>query len=245
MCWCSHIWLFCHLIFLPFRLSSRALGIQTVELSDCEKTQALALQVLLSLSKFNQHRIHEMDCYHGYSMIHQVLIKSKCIVGYHMLKVSHTLNSAVPPTSPDALGKKHIHLHLFSPRLWSSPTLRCLSEPMLVTLLLLDPLAVSVIELCDGCVLKWILSDLMKHWALAESHRSPDCFGHFRHPHTALYGMYQVVNQTQNTMELYRQKPCCVHFTFLFMLFRTLWNVFNEYNFPLLDCNWVHLSDNK
>ncbi|XP_058507212.1 lysosomal-trafficking regulator isoform X4 [Solea solea] len=59
---------------------------QTVELSDCEKTQALALQVLLSLSKINQHRIHEMDCYHGYSMIHQVLIKSKCIVGYHMLK---------------------------------------------------------------------------------------------------------------------------------------------------------------
>ncbi|XP_068182991.1 lysosomal-trafficking regulator isoform X2 [Antennarius striatus] len=59
---------------------------QTVELSDCEKTQTLALQVLLSLSKFNQHRIHEMDCYHGYSMIHQVLIKSKCIVGYHMLK---------------------------------------------------------------------------------------------------------------------------------------------------------------
>ncbi|XP_047459394.1 lysosomal-trafficking regulator isoform X2 [Mugil cephalus] len=59
---------------------------QTVELNDCEKTQALALQVLLSLSKFNQHRIHEMDCYHGYSMIHQVLIKPKCIVGYHMLK---------------------------------------------------------------------------------------------------------------------------------------------------------------
>ncbi|KAI4812815.1 hypothetical protein KUCAC02_024182, partial [Chaenocephalus aceratus] len=59
---------------------------QTVELSDCEKTQALALRGLLSLSKFNQHRIHEMDCYHGYSMIHQVLIKSKCIVGYHMLK---------------------------------------------------------------------------------------------------------------------------------------------------------------
>ncbi|MEQ2215917.1 hypothetical protein XENOCAPTIV_007818, partial [Xenoophorus captivus] len=66
---------------------------QTVELSDCEKTQALALRVLLSLCKHNQHRIHEMDCYHGYSMIHQVLIKSKCIVGYHMLKVSHTLNS--------------------------------------------------------------------------------------------------------------------------------------------------------
>lgn len=61
---------------------------QTVELSDCERTQALALRVLLSLSKFNQHRIHEMDCYHGYSMIHQVLIKSKCVVGYHVLKVS-------------------------------------------------------------------------------------------------------------------------------------------------------------
>ncbi|XP_007551564.1 lysosomal-trafficking regulator isoform X1 [Poecilia formosa] len=59
---------------------------QTVELSDCEKTQALALRVLLTLCKHNQHRIHEMDCYHGYSMIHQVLIKSKCIVGYHMLK---------------------------------------------------------------------------------------------------------------------------------------------------------------
>lgn len=66
---------------------------QTVELSDCEKTQALALRVLLSLSKFNQHRIYEMDCYHGYSMIHQVLIKSKCIVGYHILKVSQTLIS--------------------------------------------------------------------------------------------------------------------------------------------------------
>lgn len=59
---------------------------QTVELTDCERTQALALRVLLSLSKCNQHRIHEVDCYHGYSMIHQVLIKSKCIVGYHMLK---------------------------------------------------------------------------------------------------------------------------------------------------------------
>lgn len=63
---------------------------QTVELSHCERTQALALQVLLSLAKFNQHRIQEMDCYHGYSMIHQVLIKSKCIVGFHVLKVSRT-----------------------------------------------------------------------------------------------------------------------------------------------------------
>uniref|UniRef100_A0A672PU99 Lysosomal trafficking regulator n=1 Tax=Sinocyclocheilus grahami TaxID=75366 RepID=A0A672PU99_SINGR len=57
-----------------------------VELSDCEKTQALALQLLLSLVKNNQHRTHEMECYHGYSMIHQVLIKPKCIVGYHILK---------------------------------------------------------------------------------------------------------------------------------------------------------------
>ena len=61
--------------------------VQAVELSDCEKTQALALQVLLSLAKYNQHRIHEMDCCHGYAMIHQVLIKPKCIVGYHILKV--------------------------------------------------------------------------------------------------------------------------------------------------------------
>ncbi|XP_036430617.1 lysosomal-trafficking regulator isoform X6 [Colossoma macropomum] len=59
---------------------------RSVELSDCERTQALALQVLLSLVKYNQHRSHEMECYHGYSMIHQVLIKTKCIVGYHILK---------------------------------------------------------------------------------------------------------------------------------------------------------------
>ncbi|XP_031435189.1 lysosomal-trafficking regulator isoform X2 [Clupea harengus] len=59
---------------------------RAVELSDCERTQALALQVLLSLLKFNHHRTHEMECYNGYSMIHQVLIKSKCIVGYHILK---------------------------------------------------------------------------------------------------------------------------------------------------------------
>ncbi|XP_028844512.1 lysosomal-trafficking regulator isoform X1 [Denticeps clupeoides] len=59
---------------------------RAVELSTSERTQALALQVLLSLVKFNHHRTHEMECYHGYSMIHQVLIKSKCIVGYHILK---------------------------------------------------------------------------------------------------------------------------------------------------------------
>ncbi|XP_035387672.1 lysosomal-trafficking regulator isoform X3 [Electrophorus electricus] len=59
---------------------------RVVELSNCERTQALALQVLLSLVKCNQHRIHEMECCLGYSMIHQVLIKTKCIVGYHILK---------------------------------------------------------------------------------------------------------------------------------------------------------------
>ncbi|XP_036404355.1 LOW QUALITY PROTEIN: lysosomal-trafficking regulator-like [Megalops cyprinoides] len=59
---------------------------RAVELSDCERTQALALRVLLSLVKYNQHRVHEMESCHGYAMIHQVLIKSKCIVGYHMLK---------------------------------------------------------------------------------------------------------------------------------------------------------------
>ncbi|KAL4641356.1 lysosomal-trafficking regulator-like [Arapaima gigas] len=59
---------------------------RAVELSNCEKTQALALQVLLSLVKYNQHRVHEMESCHGYAMIHQVLIKPKCIVGYHMLK---------------------------------------------------------------------------------------------------------------------------------------------------------------
>ncbi|XP_072533561.1 lysosomal-trafficking regulator isoform X2 [Salminus brasiliensis] len=59
---------------------------RVVELSDNERTQALALRVLLSLVKYNQHRTHEMECYHGYSMIHQVLIKTKCIVGYHVLK---------------------------------------------------------------------------------------------------------------------------------------------------------------
>ncbi|KAG5831273.1 hypothetical protein ANANG_G00302050 [Anguilla anguilla] len=59
---------------------------RVVELSDCEQTQALALQILLSLVKQNQHRVQEMDSCHGYSMIHQVLINTKCIVGYHILK---------------------------------------------------------------------------------------------------------------------------------------------------------------
>ncbi|XP_061083889.1 lysosomal-trafficking regulator-like isoform X5 [Conger conger] len=59
---------------------------RVVELSDSEQTQALVLQILLSLVKQNQHRVQEMDSCHGYSMIHQVLINTKCIVGYHILK---------------------------------------------------------------------------------------------------------------------------------------------------------------
>ncbi|XP_013360148.1 PREDICTED: lysosomal-trafficking regulator isoform X3 [Chinchilla lanigera] len=59
---------------------------RVVELSDCEETQALALQVILSLIKYNQQRMHELDNCNGLSMIHQVLIKQKCIVGFHILK---------------------------------------------------------------------------------------------------------------------------------------------------------------
>ncbi|XP_048656352.1 lysosomal-trafficking regulator isoform X3 [Marmota marmota marmota] len=59
---------------------------RVVELSDCEETQALALRVLLSLVKFNQQRAHELENCNGLSMIHQVLIKQKCIVGFHILK---------------------------------------------------------------------------------------------------------------------------------------------------------------
>lgn len=58
-----------------------------MELSDCEETQALALRVILSLIKYNQQRIHELGNCDGLSMIHQVLIKQKCAVGFHMLKV--------------------------------------------------------------------------------------------------------------------------------------------------------------
>ncbi|XP_047376057.1 lysosomal-trafficking regulator isoform X2 [Sciurus carolinensis] len=59
---------------------------RVVELSDREETQALALRVLLSLVKFNQQRAHELENCNGLSMIHQVLIKQKCIVGFHILK---------------------------------------------------------------------------------------------------------------------------------------------------------------
>ncbi|XP_039103086.1 lysosomal-trafficking regulator isoform X1 [Hyaena hyaena] len=59
---------------------------RVVELSSCEETQALALRVILSLIKYNQQRIHELENCNGLSMIHQVLIKQKCIVGFHVLK---------------------------------------------------------------------------------------------------------------------------------------------------------------
>lgn len=59
---------------------------RVVELSNSEETQALALQVILSLIKYNQERIHELGNCNGLSMIHQVLIKRKCIVGFHILK---------------------------------------------------------------------------------------------------------------------------------------------------------------
>lgn len=126
-------------------------GIQTVELSDCEKTQALALRVLLSLSRFNQHRIHEMDCYHGYSMIHQVLIKSKCIVGYHMLKVSHTLNSllsSVPTTSADLCNKTYS-----PPLVFVFHTMNLIQPDTLVPLW--DGVCDPAVTWPSGCVCNW------------------------------------------------------------------------------------------
>uniref|UniRef100_G3WJ48 Lysosomal-trafficking regulator n=1 Tax=Sarcophilus harrisii TaxID=9305 RepID=G3WJ48_SARHA len=59
---------------------------RVVDISSREETQALALQVILSLTKYNQQRMQEMENCNGLSMIHQVLIKQKCIVGFHILK---------------------------------------------------------------------------------------------------------------------------------------------------------------
>ncbi|EGW00901.1 Lysosomal-trafficking regulator [Cricetulus griseus] len=59
---------------------------RVVELSGCEETQALALRVILSLIKYSQQRAHELENCNGLSMIHQVLVKQKCIVGFHILK---------------------------------------------------------------------------------------------------------------------------------------------------------------
>ncbi|XP_053317240.1 lysosomal-trafficking regulator [Spea bombifrons] len=57
-----------------------------VEVSDSEETQSLALQIILSLLRNNQQRIQESENCDVYSMIHQVLIRPKCIVGFHILK---------------------------------------------------------------------------------------------------------------------------------------------------------------
>ncbi|NWX87962.1 LYST regulator, partial [Nothoprocta pentlandii] len=59
---------------------------RVVEISSCEDTQALALQLILSLTKYNQQRIQEMENCNGYSMVHRVLVKPKCVVGFCMLK---------------------------------------------------------------------------------------------------------------------------------------------------------------
>ncbi|KAG8583312.1 hypothetical protein GDO81_008368 [Engystomops pustulosus] len=57
-----------------------------VEISNCEKTQSLGLQIVLSLIQYNQQRIQESENCDIFPMIRQVLIQSKCIVGFHMLK---------------------------------------------------------------------------------------------------------------------------------------------------------------
>ncbi|KAG8444521.1 hypothetical protein GDO86_009617 [Hymenochirus boettgeri] len=57
-----------------------------VEISSCEETQSLGLRIILSLTKHNQQRIQESENCDIYSMIHQVLIRPKCIVGVHILK---------------------------------------------------------------------------------------------------------------------------------------------------------------
>ncbi|KAM4040946.1 lysosomal-trafficking regulator isoform 3-T3 [Anomaloglossus baeobatrachus] len=57
-----------------------------VEISDCEKKQSLGLQIVLSLVKYNQQRIHESENCDIYAMIHKVLMQPKCILGFHMLQ---------------------------------------------------------------------------------------------------------------------------------------------------------------
>uniref|UniRef100_A0A663N133 Lysosomal trafficking regulator n=1 Tax=Athene cunicularia TaxID=194338 RepID=A0A663N133_ATHCN len=51
---------------------------RVVEISSCEDTQALALQLILSLTKYSQQRIQEMDNCNGYSMIHRTLLEGCC-----------------------------------------------------------------------------------------------------------------------------------------------------------------------
>lgn len=60
---------------------------RTVEISSCEKTQSMGLEIILSLTKYNQQRIQESKNCDLYSMIHQVLLRPKCIVGFHTLKI--------------------------------------------------------------------------------------------------------------------------------------------------------------
>ncbi|XP_069810685.1 lysosomal-trafficking regulator [Dendropsophus ebraccatus] len=57
-----------------------------VEISSCERTQSLGLQIILCLIKYNQQRIQESENCDIYPMIHQVLVQPQCIVGFHMLK---------------------------------------------------------------------------------------------------------------------------------------------------------------
>lgn len=47
----------------------------------------MALRVLLSLIKYNQQRMQELENCHGLSMVHQVLTNARCTVGFHILKV--------------------------------------------------------------------------------------------------------------------------------------------------------------
>ncbi|MEE6475211.1 hypothetical protein FKM82_010657 [Ascaphus truei] len=58
-----------------------------VEISNSEETQSLGLKIILSLTEYNQQRIQESENCDGYSMVHQVFIKPKCIVGFHVLKI--------------------------------------------------------------------------------------------------------------------------------------------------------------
>ncbi|XP_068087878.1 lysosomal-trafficking regulator isoform X2 [Hyperolius riggenbachi] len=59
---------------------------QIVEISSCEKTQSMGLEIILSLIKNNQQRIQESENCDLYSMIHRVLVCPKTIVGFHTLK---------------------------------------------------------------------------------------------------------------------------------------------------------------
>lgn len=109
-------------------------------------------------------------------------------------------------------------------------------------LLLLDPLTVSVIELCDGRALKWILSALMKHWAPA--HSASDCLCHCSLWQTVFYsteGHSLVIINILNYSCMKRNMLCysCVFFLFvLFYLFCKGKSLFCKFNI-LLDYYWI------